>query len=146
MNHGQRADTRHRGWLYGALLTATVASAAWGASATTEAAEKLFLRDSDAAMTTMMDAMQIEAIGNVDRDFATMMIPHHQGAIDMAVSELRYGSNEQLRRIAQEIVVDQTQEIAVMRTALGRSASASAARPTAMPVPMHCMRMIGCAS
>ena len=54
-----------------------------------------------------------------------MMIPHHQGAIDMAAAELRYGRNERLRRIAQEIVVDQQQEIAAMRLALGESALAS---------------------
>jgi uncharacterized protein (DUF305 family) len=46
------------------------------------------------------------------------MVPHHQGAIEMAQAELRYGHNEQLRRIAQEIIVDQTQEIAVMRQAI----------------------------
>ena len=40
-----------------------------------------------------------------------MMIPHHQGAIDLTVLEIRYGRNERLRRIAQEIVVTQQQEI-----------------------------------
>ena len=49
--------------------------------------------------------------GNIDRDFVAMMTPHHQGAIDMAVIELRYGKNERLRRIAQEIIVEQRQEI-----------------------------------
>ena len=48
-----------------------------------------------------------------------MMIPHHQGAVDMAQSLLRYGRNEQLRRLAQEIIVTQQQEIAVMRLAVG---------------------------
>jgi uncharacterized protein (DUF305 family) len=45
------------------------------------------------------------------------MVPHHQGAIDMARIQLRYGHNEQLRRIAQEIIVDQQQEIAAMQYA-----------------------------
>jgi Domain of unknown function (DUF305) len=58
------------------------------------------------------------------------MIPHHQGAIDMAVAELRHGHNEQLRRIAQEIIVDQLQEIAAMRLALSDSLPASSAAPT----------------
>ena len=65
-----------------------------------------------------------------------MMIPHHQGAIDMAVAELRYGKNEQLRRIAQEIIVDQQQEIAAMRLALGEPLPAFRARAdAAFPAP-----------
>jgi hypothetical protein len=48
-----------------------------------------------------------------------MMVPHHQGAVDMARSELKYGHNEQLRRLAQEIIVTQQQEITVMRMAIG---------------------------
>jgi YVTN family beta-propeller protein len=44
------------------------------------------------------------------------MIAHHQGAIDMAVAEIRFGQNEQLRRLAQEIVVTQQEEIRVMRS------------------------------
>ena len=66
-----------------------------------------------------MDAMHAHFTGNIDQDFAAMMIPHHQAAIDMAVAELRYGSNPQLKRIAQEIIVDQQQEIAAMRMAVG---------------------------
>jgi uncharacterized protein (DUF305 family) len=48
-----------------------------------------------------------------------MMIPHHQGAVDMAVVELRYGRNEKLRRLAQGIIVEQRQEIEVMQRLLG---------------------------
>jgi uncharacterized protein (DUF305 family) len=58
------------------------------------------------------------------------MIPHHQGAIDMAVAELRHGKNEQLRRIAQEIIVDQQQEITAMRLALGQKLPPSKPAPT----------------
>jgi uncharacterized protein (DUF305 family) len=53
--------------------------------------------------------------GNPDHDFASSMIPHHQGAVDMAKIELLYGSDPILRRIAQEIIVTQQQEIAVMQ-------------------------------
>jgi uncharacterized protein (DUF305 family) len=63
----------------------------------------------EAAMSRMMTGMDIKPSGDIDRDFAAMMIPHRQGAIDMAVAELRYGRNEQLRRIAQEIVIEQQQ-------------------------------------
>ena len=62
--------------------------------------------------------MHIHFSGDVDRDFARMMIPHHQGAIDMALAELRYGNDERLRRLAQEIIVEQQQEIAVMKLTL----------------------------
>ncbi|WP_446720468.1 DUF305 domain-containing protein [Mesorhizobium sp. 131-2-5] len=98
------------------LLSAAilVVAATPAPTATSEFADEM-----NAAMDSMMDAMQARATGDVDRDFATMMIPHHQGAIDMAVAELRYGTNPQLRRIAQEIIVDQQQEIAAMRLAIG---------------------------
>jgi hypothetical protein len=57
----------------------------------------------DHAMATMFAGMQTVPAGDPDRDFAETMIPHHQGAIAMAVAELRYGRNLQLKRIAQEI-------------------------------------------
>lgn len=53
--------------------------------------------------------------GNPDHDFASAMIPHHQGAVDMAKVELLYGRDPVLRRLAQEIIVSQQQEIAVMQ-------------------------------
>ncbi|HUC71822.1 MAG TPA: DUF305 domain-containing protein [Stellaceae bacterium] len=58
------------------------------------------------------------------------MVPHQQGAIDMAQAELRHGHNEQLRRIAQEIIATQQQEIAAMRLAVGQPLPASIASPT----------------
>jgi hypothetical protein len=92
-------------------------------------AEAPFLKDNQAAMIKMMNDMAIKPTGDIDRDFVAMMSPHHQGAIDMAISELRYGKNEQLRRIAQEIIVDQMQEIAAMKIAIGEATTSS------MPVP-----------
>jgi uncharacterized protein (DUF305 family) len=89
-----------------------------------------FLKENDVAMSTMMAGMAIKPSGNVDVDFTAMMIPHHQGAINMAVAELRHGHNEQLRRIAQEIIVDQQQEIVAMRLALGQKLPASTPAPT----------------
>jgi hypothetical protein len=70
--------------------------------------------------------MDIEPFGDVDRDFVAMMVPHHQGAIDMAKAELLYGQNEKLKRIAQEIVAEQQEEIAAMRLSIGEQPSASA--------------------
>jgi len=92
--------------------------------------EAPFLKENDAAMTRMMNDMAIKPSGDIDRDFVAMMSPHHQGAIDMAISELRYGKNEQLRRIAQEIIVDQMQEIAAMKLAIGEPATDTTAAPT----------------
>jgi hypothetical protein len=84
----------------------------------------------------MMNDMEAKPAGDVDKDFVAMMVPHHQGAIDMAVLELRYGKNEQLRRIAQEIIVDQMQEIATMKLAIGEPVSASEPAPTqSAPAP-----------
>lgn len=63
----------------------------------------------------MMGSMQAQPTGDADRDFATMMIPHHQGAVDMARVQLRYGKDPELRRMAQKIVGDQEREIAEFR-------------------------------
>jgi uncharacterized protein (DUF305 family) len=92
-------------------------------------AEAPFLAENDAAMTKMMAAMEIKPTGAVDQDFVAMMAPHHQGAIDMAQAELRYGHNEQLRRLAQEIIVTQQQEIAAMKLAIGQPLPASLPAP-----------------
>ena len=92
--------------------------------------EAPFLKENDDAMTKMMSDMAIKPTGDIDRDFVAMMSPHHQGAIDMAISELRYGKNEQLRRIAQEIIVDQMQEIGAMKLAIGEPVTESAPAPT----------------
>jgi uncharacterized protein (DUF305 family) len=94
------------------------------------AAEAPFLTENDAAMARMMDGMAVKPSGDVDRDFVAMMVPHHQGAIDMAVALLRHGHNEQLRRLAQEIIVTQQQEIAAMRMAIGDPLPPSTPAPT----------------
>jgi uncharacterized protein (DUF305 family) len=71
-----------------------------------------------------MDAgmMAAKPTGNPDRDFAAMMIPHHQGAIDMAKFELTYGRNPVLRALAQGIIVTQQQEIELMQRYLHEGA------------------------
>ncbi len=99
-------------------------------AAEADGGERPFLAGNQLAMDRMMAGMAITPSGDADRDFAEMMIPHHQGAIDMAVLELRHGRNEQLRRIAQEIIVDQQQEIAAMRLALGQPLPRSEPAPT----------------
>jgi Domain of unknown function (DUF305) len=97
------------------------------------AEEAPYLAENVGAMSKMMIDMGIRPSGDVDSDFVAMMTPHHQGAIEMAQAELRYGRNEQLRRMAQEIIVTQQQEIAAMRLALGQPLPPSAPAPDQMP-------------
>jgi uncharacterized protein (DUF305 family) len=97
--------------------------------------EAAYLAENVSAMTKMMIDMGIVPSGDVDADFAAMMIPHHQGAIEMAQAELRYGRNERLRRMAQEIIVTQQQEIAAMHFALGRPLPAAPALEPPGAVP-----------
>src|SRR5262249_51797564 len=53
--------------------------------------------------------------GDADLDFVNLMLPHHRGAVDMAKTEILYGKDPQMRRLAQEIVTDQESEIQLMR-------------------------------
>ena len=96
-------------------LSALVAVA--GASSAIAAADSFDAQMTE-AMKRMHHAMMLPPSGDPDRDFATMMIPHHQGAIDMAKVQLQYGKDPRLRRLAQGIIVEQAQEIAVMQQIL----------------------------
>jgi hypothetical protein len=89
-------------------------------SSGSDIAEPTFYSEMTKANMRMHRDMEIAASGDVDRDFARMMIPHHQGAIDMAVVQLKYGHDERLRRLAQSIIVEQKQEIDYMRSLLDR--------------------------
>ena len=92
-----------------------------------------FLAANDAAMNKMMADMTVAPTGDIDRDFVAMMVPHHQGAIDMALTILRFGKSEQLKRLAQEIIVTQLQEIAAMKLAVGEPLPPSLPAPTQVP-------------
>ncbi|MQT13518.1 CopM family metallochaperone [Segnochrobactrum spirostomi] len=74
----------------------------------------------DAANQRMMGAMDVKPTGNPDRDFVRMMIAHHQGAIDMAKVELKYGKDPEIRRLASAIVAAQEKEIAEMKAWLAK--------------------------
>ena len=97
------------------------------------AEEAPYLAENVGVMTKMMVDMGIRPSGNVDTDFVAMMVPHHQGAIEMAQAELRYGRNEPLRRMAQEIIVTQLQEITAMRLSLGQPLPPSVPSPDQIP-------------
>jgi hypothetical protein len=107
------------------FLSATLALRA----STPEAPEAQYLGEIDAAMMRMHAGMAVQPTGDVDADFVSMMMPHHEGAIDMARAQLRYGHNEKLARISQEIIVTQEQEIAAMRLAVGKPLDPSATLP-----------------
>ena len=105
------------------------ASAAASTDKVVARSDAAFVSQSNSAMDKMMTDMAAKPTDNVDHDFVAMMVPHHQGAIDMAQAELRYGRNPQLKTISQEIIVDQTQEITLMRLALGEPLPPSTSSP-----------------
>lgn len=68
-----------------------------------------------AANTKMHKDMDIAFTGDTDADFVRGMIPHHQGAIDMARVMLAHGKDPALKKLATSIIADQEKEIAMMR-------------------------------
>ncbi len=96
-----------------------------GATLASRAATDSFASAMDASMMRMHEALSRPGTGDPDHDFAAMMIPHHQGAIEMAEAELRFGHDPVLRRLAQGIIVEQQQEITVMRQALAAMSTSS---------------------
>lgn len=78
-----------------------------------------FIREMERGMQQMMADMHAPGYtGNADADFLAMMIPHHQGAVDMARLVLIHGKDPLTRRLAEEIIASQTAEIAAMRARL----------------------------
>jgi uncharacterized protein (DUF305 family) len=88
-------------------------------------------------MTRMDDAMMVAPSGDPDRDFAALMIPHHQGALDMALVELRFGKDRVLRRLAEAIIVEQQQEIDTMQRAIAALPPAPSSASMSMPMHSH---------
>ena len=103
-------------WIAG-LMTAIgmVAGAQMGSRAMS------FMHSMEESMNRMDTGMKSAPMnGNSDHDFVTMMMPHHQGAIDMAKAELIYGKDPVTRRLAEEIIVDQQSEIQAMQLWLSK--------------------------
>jgi uncharacterized protein (DUF305 family) len=57
----------------------------------------------------------IDRSGDADVDFVRLMLPHHQAAVDMARTQLAYGKDLEMRRLAQKIITDQQSEIGLMQ-------------------------------
>ncbi len=79
----------------------------------------------DQAMKAGMDKMRQDMAdapmtGDADRDFVAMMIPHHQGAVEMAKVELLYGKNPEIRKLARAIVAAQNRELGQMQAWLAK--------------------------
>ena len=70
----------------------------------------------DESMAIMDQGMQRAPMnGEADHDFVTMMIPHHQGAVDMAKAVLLYTQDPAMRNLAQGIITEQQYEIQLMQ-------------------------------
>ncbi len=91
-------------------------SAPAASAASDNAAAKAFR----AANDKMHKDMDIAFTGDADADFARGMIPHHQGAIDMAKIVLQYGKDPEIRKLAQDVVNAQEAEIKFMREWLAK--------------------------
>jgi len=105
------------------------AAAIANALCTSTGAKSKFQRDMDVGMGRMMADMHAPGYsGDADADFLAMMIPHHEGAVDMARLVLEHGRDPATRMLAEEIIAGQTIEIESMRrrlNALRQGASAS---------------------
>jgi len=104
----------------GLLLAVSVAAQMSPQAATFMNAMRAGMKKMDKDMTTA------PMNGDVDHDFAFMMLPHHRGAMDMAKAELSYGKDPVMRRLAQEILVDQKSEIDAMLLWLEKGGKTSA--------------------
>jgi uncharacterized protein (DUF305 family) len=98
--------------------TPPAASTGIAAQTGSDAPEARALRDVGTKMHAGLTGVRHS--GNADRDFVASMIPHHQGAIDMATVELQFGKDEETRKLAERIIAAQQQEIAEMNAWLAK--------------------------
>src|SRR6201987_6404613 len=112
-----------RVWIAGLFAVLSI-----GATAQVEPREMGFMQFMNESMDRMDKGMKSAPMnGDIDHDFATMMMPHHQGAIDMAKAELLYGKDPVIRRLAKGIIVDQQSEIQAMQLWLSKRPKATQA-------------------
>ena len=93
-----------------------------------------YAHEMHAGMERMMRDMHAAgASGDADVDFLAMMIPHHEGAVDMARLVLIHGRDPLVRQLAEEILAGQTTEIAAMRERLARIRAGRDSEPDGFP-------------
>ena len=111
---------RVTGGLYWFFVTFMVSIAMMAtASAQHEHGSSEFASGMQAGMAVMMKDMESAPMtGDPDKDFLVMMIPHHEGAVEMARLVLVHGKDPLVRRLAEEIIASQTIEIQTMKERL----------------------------
>ena len=115
-------------WIVIGLFCVATASAQMDPNMDMGTSDSKPMQEMNAGMKKMDHDMAAAPMnGNVDHDFASMMIPHHAGAIDMAKVELAHGKDPAMRKLAQQIITDQEKEIAFMNEWLKKN--------TAVPSP-----------
>lgn len=82
------------------------------------------------AMYMMHEDMDIQYTGDTDADFVRGMIPHHQGAIDMAKIELEHGKNPKIKKLAKDVIKAQEAEIKMMKAWLAKHDKNAAPKPS----------------
>ena len=93
-----------------------------------------FAREMHAGMATMMRGMHVAGhSGDPDIDFLAMMIPHHEGAVEMARLALIHGRDPLVRQLAEEIIAGQTTEVTAMRQRLARLSAGPDTQPDGFP-------------
>jgi len=123
-------------WRFAMLLVLipTVALAAWQQGSHSHggiAREDSHWAELMASMSRMHAAMaSVKRSEDSDVDFVKLMLPHHQAALDMAKTQLIYGKDPQMRRLAQEIITDQQSEIELMQLWLKQHHAAESKPPT----------------
>lgn len=112
-NRNKEMEDLHTGHSSEEMTTAqTTALSSTAAGQTDSEALSNYLKEQDEIMSDMMSEMNVEPTGNASVDFLKGMIPHHESAIDMSLSYLKYGGrNEELKQLAKDIIDAQTGEI-----------------------------------
>jgi uncharacterized protein (DUF305 family) len=102
-------------WIGLSLMFAATASAQMDPNMNMTPSSSEFGQEMDVSMKKMdHDMAAAPMTGNADHDFTAMMVPHHQGAVEMAQAELKYGKDPELRQLARRIIADQRSEIKLM--------------------------------